>query len=116
MFSFILALGCFILAPFWSGRPVGNSKYQTDDISDEAEDGEGRHLNRLGQNKHNVHICGVHGRPGVTNDGVDLTPHIRLSTQTCSGGTKQGIQETWVPLPAGFWRSADASPAPALAP
>lgn len=84
-------------------RPVGNSKYQTDDISDRAEDGEGRRLNWLSQNKSSSSAACT-GGPGMTNDAVDLTPHIRLSVQTCSGRTKQGVEETSVPLPAGFWR------------
>lgn len=62
-------------------------------------------------------VCCAHGRPGVTNDGVDLIPLIiGLSTQICGEHTKQGCEETSVPVPAGFSTSADASPAPALAP
>lgn len=71
---------------------------------------------KLGKFEQKLFISCVHGRPGVTNGGVDLTPLTSLSIQICSDSIQRGWEESLVPLPAGFLTSADASPAPVLAP
>lgn len=111
MFSFWSAwMRHFISVGQWG---IKNSKVMTFLKKQRMVKG-GRELNCLSLNKSSS--SALHGRRGVTNDGRDSTPLTSLSIQICSDYIQQGWQEASVPLPAGFSMSADASPAPVLAP